>query len=402
MTEIPVDEAPAPPPPPPPAPPPTPPPLVRPQNGRVFRGVCLAAARATGTDPVLWRVLVVVLALFGGTGLVLYLAGWLLIPEEGAPESDAQRLVRGQSVSSGAVLALVALAVLAVFVVLDGGRGLVPLVVVGVLAWLVLRSRASTSGAGWPSTAAPPAGPGPGAPVAGWGGPPSWTDPSPAGAGAPAWGPPPGAYPPTPPPPKPPRSPLAALTLSAVALVVGGLLLAGALGLPGVTAERVLAAALLVTGAGLFVGARWGRARGLIALAVVLGLALGAVSGVDQRLDTSAGERTWVVDGPARHSLGAGSAVLDLRPLAGTQSRNIDVEASIGVGELVVLVPDDLRVELNANVGLGELDVEDGTQRSEGGPALSREAALGPVGPRNVRLDVRVGLGELEVRRGAG
>jgi phage shock protein PspC (stress-responsive transcriptional regulator) len=365
---------------------------VRPVDDRVFRGVCAAIGRATGTDPVLWRVLVVVLTFFGGTGLVLYLAGWLLIPEEGAAESEVQQLARGGGMSTGAGLALAVLALLALFVVLDDGRGVVPLVVVGVLAYLVLRSRQEADGAPPP---VPPRG------AAGWDAPPAWT----AAAGPPPpWGPPPPvAYgPPTPPPPPAPRSNLGVLTVSGGAVAVGLLLLAGALGVDGMTAPRVLAVALLVTGLGLLVGARWGRARGLVALAVVLALALGATSGVDRRYGSSAGERRWEVSGSADHRLAAGSATMDLRPLAGTSPGDVvTVQGRVGAGELVVLVPADLRVRLDARVGLGALTAPDGSGRAsaEDGAGLRRTTEFGPAGGGDLVLDLRVGVGQVEVRR---
>jgi phage shock protein PspC (stress-responsive transcriptional regulator) len=46
-------------------------------------GLCGGVARYWGIDPTLVRVGVALLALSGGVGLVLYLAGWLLIPVEG-------------------------------------------------------------------------------------------------------------------------------------------------------------------------------------------------------------------------------------------------------------------------------------------------------------------------------
>src|SRR5512144_2568126 len=70
--------------------------LTRSRDDRVVAGVCGGVGRYLGVDPVLFRVLLPVLAVFGGSGIVLYALGWLLIPEEGAPESEAQRLLRGR------------------------------------------------------------------------------------------------------------------------------------------------------------------------------------------------------------------------------------------------------------------------------------------------------------------
>lgn len=256
--------------------------------------------------------------------------------------------------------------------------------------WLVLRER---------QQAAPPA--------AGWASPPEWTSPPTAapssayaayGPPGPLFGPPP---PPPPPPPPRPRSDLGALTVSALVLVVGLLLLASALGLDGVTAPRVAAVALLVTGAGLVVGARWGRSRGLIVLAVVLALLLAAVSAADRAFGSESGERTWTVNGSTVRELGAGTATLDLRPLAGTSASVVTVEGTVGGGELLVLVPDDLRVVLDADVGAGEyrLTGEDGPRQAEAGFGLNNRIVFGPDDGPLVRVHATVGVGELEVRR---
>lgn len=395
---------PPPPPPPPPSPPPpgpTPaPPLVRPATDRVFRGVCAAVGRATGTDPVLWRVLVVVLTLFGGTGLVLYLAGWLLLPEEGRSESAGQRVLRGGA-SLPVVIAAVVLAVVAVAVLVDNGHGTVPLLVVAGIAFLVARQR--TAG---PAPAAPGGGTAPG----GWGPPPAWTTaPSAATRTEPAWGPPPAEGPAWTAPPAPPRaprpsSPLGGLTVSAVLVTVGALLLAHALG-ASVDLVDVLGAALLVTGAGLLVGARWGRSRGLVALAVVLALALGAASSFASHWTTSAGDRTWPVAATASHRLGVGDATLDLRPLAadpagaGSAGGEIVVAGRVGVGHLLVLVPDGVRVDVAAHVQIGEVLVPDGTPQVESGSGIDRQLRLGPQSGPTIRVDASVGVGQVEVRR---
>src|SRR5262245_729338 len=58
-------------------------------------GVCLALARTTGTEPVLWRVLFVVLSVFGGIGVALYLGACCVIPREGQQFSLLERLLHG-------------------------------------------------------------------------------------------------------------------------------------------------------------------------------------------------------------------------------------------------------------------------------------------------------------------
>lgn len=50
---------------------------------RYIAGVAGGLARHLDVDPVLIRVLLVVLTLFGGAGILLYVACWLLVPEEG-------------------------------------------------------------------------------------------------------------------------------------------------------------------------------------------------------------------------------------------------------------------------------------------------------------------------------
>jgi phage shock protein PspC (stress-responsive transcriptional regulator) len=60
-------------------------------------GLCAGAAQHWGIDPVLVRVGWVLLALSGGVGLLLYLAGWLLIPVEGNEKAPVEDLF-GESV----------------------------------------------------------------------------------------------------------------------------------------------------------------------------------------------------------------------------------------------------------------------------------------------------------------
>lgn len=56
--------------------------LTRPRHGRVIAGVCAAIARRFGISPLLVRVLFLVSMLLPGPQILIYLAGWILIPDE--------------------------------------------------------------------------------------------------------------------------------------------------------------------------------------------------------------------------------------------------------------------------------------------------------------------------------
>lgn len=71
-------------------------PLRRSSTDRVLGGVCGGLAEYLRVDPVVVRILAVVLAVFGGSGVLLYLVGWLVIPEQGHPQSVAERVLRPQ------------------------------------------------------------------------------------------------------------------------------------------------------------------------------------------------------------------------------------------------------------------------------------------------------------------
>ncbi|MFE3222628.1 PspC domain-containing protein [Nocardia sp. NPDC059228] len=77
-------------------------------------GVAVGFGRRYHVDPVLVRVAFVVSALFGGAGIVLYLLGWLLLPQAGDQSSPAESLFgRGQSSqnSSRTIVLMVALGI---------------------------------------------------------------------------------------------------------------------------------------------------------------------------------------------------------------------------------------------------------------------------------------------------
>jgi phage shock protein C len=55
--------------------------LYRSRNDRTLAGVCAGIAEYFGWDPTLVRLAWVLLTLLGGSGILLYLIMWLVVPE---------------------------------------------------------------------------------------------------------------------------------------------------------------------------------------------------------------------------------------------------------------------------------------------------------------------------------
>ena len=68
--------------------------LRRTGEGRMLGGVAGGLARHFNLDVTLVRVILVALVFLGGSGIPLYAAGWLLIPEEGSDLAIADAVVR--------------------------------------------------------------------------------------------------------------------------------------------------------------------------------------------------------------------------------------------------------------------------------------------------------------------
>jgi hypothetical protein len=166
--------------------------------------------------------------------------------------------------------------------------------------------------------------------------------------------------------------------------------------------RAVLPAALIAVGLACVAGAFRGRQHALmivgVALVVVLSVAVAADWDLDVPLTGGVGDRTERPTTPAElgeYELGVGNLVVDLSRLqvpAGTTA----VEARVGVGELVVELPEGVSVEVVASSGLGEVQAL-GQQESGFGSRIDTASELG--GDRRLRVDARVGLGQVRVER---
>jgi len=81
--------------------------FARVDDDRVVAGVCSGIAAALGVDATLVRLVFALLAVAGGSGIVLYLALWLLLPHAGEAAPGGVRRVTGLAlVVGGGILAL--------------------------------------------------------------------------------------------------------------------------------------------------------------------------------------------------------------------------------------------------------------------------------------------------------
>jgi phage shock protein PspC (stress-responsive transcriptional regulator) len=366
-------------------------PLYRDPDDDMFAGVCAALARSTDTDPVIWRIATVVLAIFGGTGVALYILGWVLIPKLGEDRSIAESwLQRREGRMTAKTIVLAVVAILLIVLGLNDARGLGAAAVLAIVGYLVYRERQ-----GRPLIA--PYQPGHSAAAAaaqadavGTDGPaPAWT--------APVW---------TPPPPRPPRqrSKLGLATVSIAALVTGGLIWAALAGVNGVTPGRIAAIALLVVGTGLVIGTWLGRARWLVAVGLLLSVAVGGAFAADATgatLHGGVGQRTWVVDqsrATQGYTLGVGEATLDLSQLP-AEGAHLVVHSKVSLGHLIVIVPDGVPIRLHAKLRIGDI-TEFGTSLVNGNGTIERTRTYGPGGDPRVEVEATMGTGQIEVRHG--
>jgi hypothetical protein len=198
---------------------------------------------------------------------------------------------------------------------------------------------------------------------------------------------------------------LGLLTVSATALVVGVLVMVN-LAVPdaSINAATIFASALATVAIGLLLGTIYGRSRGLIFLGVGLAVATALAAAVPNvELKGGVGERSWtpqtVNEASDEFRLGIGEGRLDLRELELPPGGSADVTASIGLGELKVLVPDSYDVNLVADISLGKIQVN-GEDLGDGNDQSVDTFLDVPDETGTLDLNLDVGVGQITVNHG--
>lgn len=348
---------------------------------RVIGGVASGLGDYVNVDPVLVRAAFVGLMIFGGAGLVLYVVGWLLIPAHGEVDSIAEAAIRRLARRTGrfgtALLVLGAIVVASPWITGYGGSFYIQpevfwalaIVLVGAVLLLGRQARVSES----PHLAAAAESPAIGLDTQIW----------PAQASRPR-----------------DRSPLGWYVVAAVLLVVSALAVIDNVAAVEVTLGQYFGSGLVVLGVGLVVGAWWGRARLLVLLGMVaLPLAVTAAF-VTVPLEGGTGDHEYrpqsLGELQREYRLVGGRIWLDLSHLQ-TGSEPIPIAASVGVGSLVVVIPDNARVEVDARVDGGQLSLFDGYQTGTG--LADRVERPGRAGGPSLILTLEAGIGSVWVVR---
>jgi len=349
--------------------------LVRPTEGRVAAGVAAGLSAYFGISPIVYRVAFAALVLLGGSGLILYAAAWLIIPDERRGVSVVEEAIGKRRRRPLLAIGVAMVGVGLLFGIAGGrywsnpGRAWLPLLAIGLaIVWWQLQEDDPTRPASGPAPQAPAA---PRAPT---------------------------------PPPLSTRRRRLPVFLPVIGLVVAG---AGILGILQATDTvdvnwtLALAGGVVLIGLATAVGAFYGGVGGLAAMGALLTAILIAVTAIDLPLRGRIGDRTEhpttlrAVQDHYRQSIG--ELKLDLGDVA-FPAETTTVQASLGIGHLDVVVPRGARVEVHGKVGAGDatiLGLQDSGWRVDRDIVAGRGLSTQPV----LVLDAHVGLGELEVRR---
>jgi phage shock protein PspC (stress-responsive transcriptional regulator) len=365
--------------------------LTRRRDNKMIAGVCSGLADYTGLDPIIFRIIFVALVFAGASGILLYGLAWLFVPEAGSDRTHGRDLF-GRFESTpwlGAALLIVGgcLVLGQINVFSPPVRWGIALLILGMILFREQRDPGRGSGSG-------PTAPASRSYVA----PSSTTSLATSEDAATTAVIPPAAV--VAPRPARERSALGWYTIAATLLALGVAALLDAANALHVTLVQYLALPLAVIGAGLIVGAWRGRSRLLIALGVLLVPFVLVASLIHVPLTGAGGTFVYrpqaSTDIPATYHIAAGELTVDLTRLA-LEAGTTNVSASVGAGQVRVLVPLRVPVTIDGRADLGDVTI---FGRVRGGTEVQvQRAATAPSSRPGLNLHLHVGLGSVKVDR---
>ena len=157
---------------------------------------------------------------------------------------------------------------------------------------------------------------------------------------------------------------------------------------------------IALIGIGLAIALAPGRHAFLVVLGILVALAgIPALLVDDELLEGGIGDSTerpvTASDlEPFRHAIGKLTVDLTEPDL---ELDGATVEASLGIGDLLVLVPPDTDIALDAHIGVGNIQA---FGEEENGVDVDLERISGTSGSQELELELEAGIGNIRVERG--
>jgi phage shock protein PspC (stress-responsive transcriptional regulator) len=368
--------------------------VIRTRSDRVIAGVAGGFGRYLNVDPVFIRLALVLLTLVAGVGALLYLVAWVIIPDEPIPDDPSPRIGRRLAPTWLLVLALLAVSAFGGFGRMGFGvRSNVvwplTLILIGItVLWARKNPREEPEA---PSVGDRPLS-SPGLE-------------STAGTHASAEFQDVGQDPEVVPSPLRRALPLLGRVAIVVLGVVGALVVAViavvALEGPGrveLTALEVFVMSAVAIAFAVWAGHRWRRTPDLLAIACIAIVVFGMAAWLRPPFRGGFGTRdlrpTEMSAIDHSYQLAIGRMHIDLGQVD-LNGRRRTVAASLGIGRLEIVVPDDADVTISGHVRGGEICA---FGLREGGTDLNRDLTSHGTGGA-LRVDAKLGLGSLLIAR---
>jgi phage shock protein PspC (stress-responsive transcriptional regulator) len=318
--------------------------LTRSTTDKYLAGVAGGLGQYFGVDAAVFRLAFGVSVLFGGVGIVAYLALVAFVPTDDGEPAWIEGRSRATTIALIAVLAIAAVSMLSPPTFLLG-PGL--LVIVGLVAVGAGLYRAFGGARG-----------------------------------------------------DDPARVIARLTLVGLVMVAALAAAAGVGFIVALGGGPAIAVVSIFSGFGLIVAGLLGGPRWLILPVMVLVLPLAVVSAADLDVDGGVGELSFrptsVQDLRSEYRVGLGEMDLDLRALELPPGRT-EVRLDVGVGQAIVHVPDGVCVGARGHIGLGEIQGPD--RLTDGFGVDYDHPARNVPGRPQLILTADVGLGHVQINQ---
>jgi phage shock protein PspC (stress-responsive transcriptional regulator) len=398
--------------------------LRRSEDHRIFAGVCGGLGEHFGINVWWFRWAFMILAFFGLAGIALYILAWLLIPRADGTGSVAGGWFDDLDLSDagtlfGVVLIGVAALIVATNVFHVSGAIFIALAL-GVAGFLLYRGDLRPpvtvtitkgddpdSGGSSPTSDEPPDSSEDESditPAAGTaaGAAPSVTTSSVATK--------PSKAPKTPKEkkPRPRKSMLGRLTMAVMLIGLSSMALVELADFARFEPFEYAAVALGIIAVGLLIGAWIGRAYSLIIIGLLIAPVLFFSSLLPEVADWSIGDPDFVPTSAAdvadSYDLGVGQLTIDLTQLTAEEFAEVgEIEAEVGLGQLVVRLPSDIGATVDAEVGVGAVtgghvfgsSMLDSFEYS--GVGVEQVFTIGSP-PHDLHLNLEVGMGHISIQ----